>query len=107
MFSSSDSGNVVVALYVSKKNSLMLNHNVPSLKHCCSLFSLFDLSELSTMAEHTKLITAKLIKYTNYLAEDDSGRFNKQFGLIFTKFVNLMKITSTRLGEAKERVRLT
>jgi len=59
--------------------------------------------ELSTMAEHTKLTTAKLIKYTNYLSEDDTGRFDKQFGLIFTKFVNLMKITSTRLGEAKKR----
>jgi len=59
--------------------------------------------ELFTMAENTKSTTSRLIRFTKKLNEDSSTTFNKQFGLIFTKFVTLMKVTSTRLKEAKDR----
>jgi len=59
--------------------------------------------ELTEMAELTKKTTTRLIKFTNRLSDDSSPKFNRQFKVIFKRFMTLMTVTSTKLKEAKGR----
>jgi len=59
--------------------------------------------ELSAMAEITKATTSQLIKYTNRLSDDSSPKFNKQFEVIFKRFLSLLTVTTQKLKEAKQR----
>jgi len=59
--------------------------------------------ELSAIAELTKASTSQLIRITNRLVDDDSPRFNKQFEVIFKRFLSLLTITTQKLTEAKKR----
>jgi len=59
--------------------------------------------ELTEMAELTKKTTTKLIKFTKRLSDDSSPKFNRQFKVIFKRFLTLMTVTSTKLKNAKGR----
>jgi len=59
--------------------------------------------ELTEMAELTKSTTTKLIKFTKRLSDDSSAKFNRQFKVIFKRFINLMTVSSKKLKEAKKR----
>lgn len=55
------------------------------------------------MAELTKATTSQLIKYTKRLSDDSSPQFNRQFKVIFGRFLSLLTVTTTKLAYAKDR----